>query len=121
MKEERELQEEMMLQRSNEMGSQLAKLMMKFNMSNTDIVKLLLDQEKLQKQKVVAIECEAEFFMADWYVKDFESLIYASELKNMSCNIANMEEHFAKYSVLIEQLKKETIFSQVEIELAKQF
>ncbi|KAG5069202.1 hypothetical protein JHK85_001579 [Glycine max] len=61
-----QLQEEMMLQRSNEMGSQLAKLMMKFNMSNTDIVKLLLDQEKLQKQKVVAIECEAEFFMADW-------------------------------------------------------
>ncbi|KAL5127457.1 Kinesin-like protein KIN-12D [Glycine soja] len=55
-----------------------------------------------------------------WYAKDFESLIHASELKNMSCNIANMEEHFVKYSILIEQLKKETIFSQVETELAKQ-
>eukprot|EP00256_Glycine_max_P066658 XP_025981253.1 LOW QUALITY PROTEIN: kinesin-like protein KIN-12D [Glycine max] len=115
-----QLQEEMMLQRSNEMGSQLAKLMRELDVSNTDIVTSLLDQEKLLKQKVVAIECEAEFFMADWYAKDFESLIHASELKNMSCNIANMEEHFVKYSILIEQLKKETIFSQVETEFAKQ-
>ena len=109
-----------MLLRSNEMGSQLAKLMRELDVSNTDIVTSLLDQEKLLKQKVVAIECEVEFFMADWYAKDFESLIHASELKNMSCNIANMEEHFVKYSILIEQLKKETIFSQVETELAKQ-
>ncbi|RZB68565.1 Kinesin-like protein KIN-12D, partial [Glycine soja] len=115
-----QLQEEIMLQRSNEMGSQLAKLMRELDVSNTDIVTSLLDQEKLLKQKVVAIECEVEFFMADWYAKDFESLIHASELKNMSCNIANMEEHFVKYSILIEQLKKETIFSQVETELAKQ-
>ena len=115
-----QLQEEIMLLRSNEMGSQLAKLMRELDVSNTDIVTSLLDQEKLVKQKVEAIESEAEFFMADWYAKDFESLIHASELKNMSCNIANMEEHFVKYSILIEQLKKETIFSQVETELAKQ-
>ncbi|KAH1162998.1 hypothetical protein GYH30_001501 [Glycine max] len=69
-----QLQEEMMLQRSNEMGSQLAKLMRELDVSNTDIVTSLLDQEKLLKKKVVAIECEAEFFMVDWYAKDFESV-----------------------------------------------
>ncbi|RDX99717.1 Kinesin-like protein KIN-12D, partial [Mucuna pruriens] len=112
-----QLQEEMMLQRSNEMGYQLAKLMKELDVSNTDIVTSLLDQEKLLKQKVVAMESQAEFFMADCYAKDFESLIHASELKNMS---SNMEEHFVKYSILIEQLKKETIFSQIETELGEQ-
>ena len=56
------------------MGSQLAKLMRELDVSNTDIVTSLLDQEKLLKKKVVAIECEAEFFMVDWYAKDFESV-----------------------------------------------
>ena len=30
--------------------------------------------KQLMKKKVVAIECEAEFFMVDWYAKDFESV-----------------------------------------------
>ncbi|XP_027348323.1 kinesin-like protein KIN-12D [Abrus precatorius] len=115
-----QLQEEMMLQRSNEMGSQLALLMRELDLSNTDVVTSLLDQEKLLKQKVEVIESQAEIFMADWCAKDFESLIYASEVKNMACNIADMEEHFVKYSTLIEQLKKETIYSQVETEVAEQ-
>jgi len=35
----------------------------------------------------VAIECERpNFFMADWYAKDFESLIHASELKDVTCS-----------------------------------
>ncbi|QCD83147.1 kinesin family member 15 [Vigna unguiculata] len=115
-----QLQEEMMLQRSNEMGSQLAKLMRELDVSNIDIVTSLLDQEALLKQKVEAIDSEADLFMTDWYAKDFESLIYASELKYMSCNIANMEEYFVKHCILIEQLKKEVILSQVETKLAEQ-
>lgn len=115
-----QLQEEMMLQRSNEMGSQLAIMMRELDLSNTDVVTSLLDQEKLLKQKVEVIESQAEFFMADWYAKDFELLIHASELRNMACNISDMEEHFVKYSTLTEQLKKETIFFQVETELAEQ-
>ncbi|MCI39992.1 phragmoplast orienting kinesin 2-like, partial [Trifolium medium] len=46
-----QLQEEMLLQRSNEMGSQLAMLMRELDLSNTDVVISLLDQEKLLKQK----------------------------------------------------------------------
>ncbi|KAK7319825.1 hypothetical protein RJT34_04553 [Clitoria ternatea] len=115
-----QLQEEMMLQRSNEMGSQLAKLMRDFDVSNTDIVTSFLEQENLMKQKVEAIESQAEFFMADWYAKDFESVIHASELKSMACTMADMEYHFVKSSTLIEQLKKEMILSQVETELAEQ-
>ncbi|CAJ1939382.1 unnamed protein product, partial [Sphenostylis stenocarpa] len=115
-----QLQEEMMLQRSNEMGSQLAKLMRELDVSNIDIVTSLLDQETILKQKVEAIESQADLFMADWYAKDFESLVYASELKNMSSNIAHMEEYFVEYSILVEQLKKEAILSQVETHIAEQ-
>ncbi|XP_015944937.1 kinesin-like protein KIN-12D isoform X1 [Arachis duranensis] len=115
-----QLQEEMMLQRSNEMGSQLAILMRDLDMSNNDAVISLLDQEKELKQKVEAVESEAEYFMEDWYAKDFESLIHASELKDMSHHLAHVEENFTKYSTLIEHLKKETIFSQVGTELADQ-
>lgn len=115
-----QLQEEMMLQRSNEMGSQLAILMRELDLSNTDVVTSLLDQEKILKKKVEAIESQADLFMADWYTKDFESLIHASELRNMASNIVGMEEHFVKYSTLIEHLKKEIIFFQVETELAEQ-
>jgi len=115
-----QLQEEMMLQRSNEMGSQLAKLMRELDVSNIDIVTSLLDQETILKQKVEAIDSQADLLMADWYAKDFEALIYTSELKYMSCNIANMEEYFFKHSMLVEQLKKEVILSQVETGLAEQ-
>ncbi|QHN82219.1 phragmoplast orienting kinesin 2 isoform [Arachis hypogaea] len=115
-----QLQEEMMLQRSNEMGSQLAILMRDLDMSNNDAVISLLDQEKELKQKVEAVESEAEYFMEDWYAKDFESLIHASELKDISHHLAHVEENFTKYSTLIEHLKKETIFSQVGTELADQ-
>ncbi|CAL5213205.1 unnamed protein product [Lathyrus oleraceus] len=115
-----QLQEEMMLQSSNEMGSQLATLMKELDLSNTDVVASLLDQEKLLKQKVEDTESQAEFLLADWYAKEFELLIHASEFSNMACNISDMEEHFVKSSTLIEQLKTETIFFQVETELAEQ-
>lgn len=105
-----QLQEEMMLQRSNEMGSQLAMLMRDLDLSNTDLVVSLLDQEKLLKQKLEATESQAEFIMVDWYAKDFELLIHAYEFSNMTCNISVMEEYFVKYSTLIEQLKTEAIF-----------
>ncbi|XP_058730761.1 kinesin-like protein KIN-12D [Vicia villosa] len=115
-----QLQEEMMLQRSNEMGSQLAILMRELDLSNSDLVVSLLDQEKLLKQRVEATESQAEFLMADWYAKDFELLIRSSEFSNVACNISDMEEHFVKYSTIIEQLKTETIFFRVETELAEQ-
>ncbi|XP_027191010.1 kinesin-like protein KIN-12D isoform X2 [Cicer arietinum] len=115
-----QLQEEMMLHKSNEMGAQLAILMRELDLSNSDVVTSLLDQEKLLKQRVEATESQAEFFMADWYAKDFELLIHASEFRNIAGNISDMEERFVKYSTLVEQLKKETIFFQVETELAEQ-
>ncbi|KAK2380517.1 phragmoplast orienting kinesin [Trifolium repens] len=117
---ELQLQEEMLVQRSNEMGSQLAMLTRELNLSNTDVVISLLDQEKLLKERVEATESQAEFFMANWYAKDIELLILTSECRNMACNISDMEVYFDKYSTLIEQLKKETIFFQVETELAEQ-
>jgi len=87
-----QLQEEMLLQRSNEMGSQLAMLTREFDLSNTDAVISLLDQEKLLKQKVEASESQAEFFMVDWYAKDFELLVHASEFRSMAYNISDMEK-----------------------------
>ncbi|KAG4949338.1 hypothetical protein JHK84_042798 [Glycine max] len=99
-----QLQEEMMLQRSNEMGSQLAKLMRELDVSNIDIVTSLLDQEKLLKQKVVAIECEAEFFMANWVnllklterMEITESL--EDEILEMNIVFSQMNDSFTKLS-----------------------
>ncbi|CAI8615059.1 unnamed protein product [Vicia faba] len=47
-----QLQEEMMLKRSNEMGSQLAMLMRELDLSNTDLVVSLLDQEKTNQIEI---------------------------------------------------------------------
>ncbi|KAI9123783.1 hypothetical protein K1719_005083 [Acacia pycnantha] len=113
-----QLQEEMMLQRSKEMEAQLAELMRELDFSNTDVVTSLLDQEQILEQKVEVLESQADFFMASWYCKDFESLIFALELENLACQIAHKEDDLMMCSKLSEHLKKEVICFQLEAEFA---
>ncbi|KAK4258730.1 hypothetical protein QN277_005145 [Acacia crassicarpa] len=113
-----QLQEEMMLQRSKEMEAQLAELMRELDLSNTDVVTSLLDQEQILEQKVEVLESQADFFMASWYCKDFESLIFALELENLACQIADKEDDLKMCSKLSEHLKKEVICFQLEAEFA---
>ncbi|XP_054777208.1 kinesin-like protein KIN-12D isoform X2 [Prosopis cineraria] len=111
-----QLQEEMMLQRSKEMESQLAELIRELDLSNTDVVTSLLDQEKILEQKVEVLESQAEFFIESWYCKDFESLIFALELENLACQIVDKEGDLMMCSKLSEHLKKEVICFQLEAE-----
>ncbi|XP_016650580.1 PREDICTED: LOW QUALITY PROTEIN: phragmoplast orienting kinesin 2 [Prunus mume] len=117
---ELKFQEELMLQRSNYMGSQLAILMKEFDLSNSNFGTSLLDQEKFLKDKEEALESQAECFMIDWCVKDFESLILTSELEEMAMHKVDMEREHITCCVMLEDLKKELILSKVDALLKEQ-
>ncbi|KAK0582663.1 hypothetical protein LWI29_028296 [Acer saccharum] len=115
-----QLQEEMMFQRSNYMGSQLSVLMNELDSSNKNIVASLLDQEKLLKDKEEVLKSEAELLMVDLCSKDFESLVLASELEEMALQKAEAERKNIHCFAVIENLKKEMIFSNVDAELKEE-
>lgn len=112
-----ELQEESMLQRSNYMGSELAMLMKELNASNRNILASLLDQEKLLKEKDEILRCEEEKFMMDLYAKELESFILASEVEQMAIQRANVDEEQTRFSVVLENLKKDMVILKVDAEL----
>ncbi|KAK4848274.1 hypothetical protein QYF36_011166 [Acer negundo] len=115
-----QLQEEMMFQRSNYMGSQLSVLMNELDLSNMNIVASLLDQEKLLKDKEEVLKSEAELLMVDLCSKDFESLVLASELEEMALQKAEAERKNIHCFAVIENLKKEMIVSNVDAELKEE-
>ncbi|PON49199.1 Kinesin-like protein [Parasponia andersonii] len=102
-----QLQEELMLQRSNNIGSQLAMLMTELNSSNKILTASLFDQEKLLQDKEEALESQAESSVMDWCLKEFESLILASELKEMALLKADTEREHMNCCAIIENLKRE--------------
>ncbi|XP_035540732.1 kinesin-like protein KIN-12D isoform X2 [Juglans regia] len=112
-----QLQEELMLQRSNDMGSQLSILMKELDLSNNNVLACLLDQEKILKYKEMVLESQADLFMVGWFSKDFESLILVSELEEMALQKADAEKEHIKCCSVLENLKKEIIFSKVDAEL----
>lgn len=115
-----QLQEELMLQRSNYIGSQLAMLMTELDLSNKNLAASLLDQEKLLQEKEDALESQAEFFMMDWCLKEFESLILASELEEMALCKAETEKEHINCCEIIENLKREIILFKIYSELKDQ-
>ncbi|KAB2602968.1 phragmoplast orienting kinesin 2-like [Pyrus ussuriensis x Pyrus communis] len=118
---ELQFQEELMLQRSNYMGSQLAILMKELDLSNSNFGASLLKQEKFLKEKEEAFESQVECFMIEWCSKDFESLILASELEVMAKHKADMEREHITCCAMLEDFKKEVIFSKVDTLLKGQF
>ncbi|XP_023879431.2 kinesin-like protein KIN-12D [Quercus suber] len=112
-----QLQEELMLQRSNYMGSQLAILIKELDLSKTDVLSYLLDQEKTLKYKEEALESQADLFVVDWCSKDLESLILASALEEMALQKAEAEREQIKCCSFLENLKKELIIFNVDSEL----
>ena len=113
-------QEELMLQRSNYMGSQLAILIKELDLSNTDVLAYLLDQEKMLKNKEEVIESQADLIVVDWYSKDFESLILASALEEMALQKVDAEREQIKCCSVLENLKKEIILFKVDLELKEE-
>lgn len=116
-----QLQEELILQRSNHIGSQLSMLMKELDLSNKNLVASLLDQEKLLKDKEEVFESQAEFFMRNWCLKEFESLILASELEEMARHKAGTEREYISCCAILEDLKREIILFKIEAELKDQF
>lgn len=116
-----QLQEESMLHRSNYMGSELAVLMKELDLSNSNILASLLDQQKLLQDKDEVIKSQAESFMIDLYSKDIESLILASELEHMALQKAHMEMEQIEWCTVLESLKKATIFLKVDADLKEQY
>lgn len=116
-----QLQEELMLQRSNHMASQLSMLMKELDSSNKTLAASLWDQEKLLKDKEEVFDSQAKSFMRSWCLKEFESLILASELEEMARRKADTEREYISCCAILEDLKKEIILFQIEAELKDQF
>ncbi|CAN1307267.1 Kinesin-like protein KIN-12D [Linum perenne] len=106
-------QEEMMLERSNQIGSQLNILMKELDTSNYDVMETLLTQEKLLKDKEQCFNSEADILLMDILSKEFESCIVASHLKDLACQRLEAD-------VMVECLKEEIIISLVDAELKAQ-
>ncbi|CBI32470.3 unnamed protein product, partial [Vitis vinifera] len=99
-----QLQEESMLHRSNYMGSELAVLMKELDLSNSNILASLLDQQKLLQDKDEVIKSQAESFMIDLYSKDIDELMEAK--MRLMIQVQELE---AEYRKVQEDLKiKET-------------
>lgn len=115
-----QFQEELMLQRSNYMGSQLAILMKELDSSNTNVIESLFYQEKKLKDKEELLNSQAELLMMDLCSKDFESFILASQIEEMAFQKIVAEREQISWVSILENLKKEIIFSRVEAELNEQ-
>ncbi|KAF4366869.1 hypothetical protein F8388_013934 [Cannabis sativa] len=117
---ELQLQEELMVQRSNYIGSQLVMLMAELDLSNKNLAASLLDQEKLLQDKEEVFKSQSESFMMEWCVKEFESLILASQLEEMALRKANAEREHSQCCTILEDLKREIILFKVDAELKDQ-
>ncbi|XP_062092244.1 kinesin-like protein KIN-12D [Humulus lupulus] len=117
---ELQLQEELMLQRSNYIGSQLAMLMTELDLSNKNLAASLLDQEKLLQDKEEVFKSQSESFMMEWSVKEFESLILASELDEMALRKADTEREHSQCCTILENLEREIFLFKVDTELKDQ-
>lgn len=115
-----QLQEELMFERFNQMGSQLAILMKEMDLSNRNIVASLLDQEKQRKDNEDVLKAEADFLMLDSSSKSFESLVLALKLEEMALQKAESERINIICCAVIESLKKQMIFSKVDAGLMEQ-
>lgn len=112
-----QLQEELMFERFNHMGSQLAILMKELDLSNRNIVASLLDREKQLKDNEEILKSEADFLIVDFSSKDFESIVLASKLEELALQRVDAEGKNIICSAVIESLKKQIILSKVDAEL----
>ncbi|XP_057992919.1 kinesin-like protein KIN-12D isoform X2 [Hevea brasiliensis] len=115
-----QLQEQLMLQRSNYMGSQLSILMKDLDFSNRKIDESLIDQEIMRKEKEELLNSEAELFMIELWSKDIESLVLASQLEEMFIEKVIAERKHINCGSDLEHLKEEMIFLMVDGNLKDQ-
>ncbi|KAL6522612.1 hypothetical protein OROMI_031570 [Orobanche minor] len=97
-----QFQEEMMLERSSDMGSELAVIMKELDLCNENALASIMDQE--------------EDFMMELHAKDFELLILSAELKQTSLMVADVENTCMSAYEAFENLKKDIVFKSLEFD-----
>ncbi|KAL1192271.1 Kinesin-like protein KIN-12D [Cardamine amara subsp. amara] len=110
-------QEELMLQRSNSMGSQLDILMKEIDLSNGNLAETLLEQELRLNQKADFFDTEVQLYLMDICSKDVESLVLALTVKEFSSCLAVVDRELLEHHDIVEDLKEKLFVSQVESEL----
>ncbi|KAL0365440.1 UNVERIFIED_CONTAM: Kinesin-like protein KIN-12D [Sesamum angustifolium] len=109
-----QFQEEVMLQVSNNMGSELAVLMKELDHSNKHTMESILDQEKLLKEKDELFQHQEENFMIELSAKDFELLILSSELKQTFLLKTDAEKTCISTLEVLEDFKKDIVFKSLD-------
>ncbi|KAL8554411.1 hypothetical protein ACS0TY_002561 [Phlomoides rotata] len=107
-------QEEVMLQRSNDIGSELANLMKEIDLSNEQALESILDQEKLLEEKNELFRYQEENLMIELTAKDFELLILSTELKQTCLLKADLENSFISTLEVLENVKKDIVFKSID-------
>ncbi|KAH6772638.1 hypothetical protein C2S51_011042 [Perilla frutescens var. frutescens] len=107
-------QEEVMLQRSNDIGSELAILMKELDLSNKQALASILDQERLLREKDELFQYQEENFMLELLAKDFELFVLSAELKQISLLKTDMENTFVSTLEVLENFKKEIVFKSLD-------
>ncbi|KAG2306209.1 hypothetical protein Bca52824_025957 [Brassica carinata] len=110
-------QEELMLQRSDSMGSQLDILMKEIDLSNGNLAETLLEQKLQLNQKSDFFDSEVQRYLMDLCSKDVESLVLALKVKECSSCLAVLDRELLDHQAIVEDLKEKLYVSQVESEL----
>ncbi|CAH8358439.1 unnamed protein product [Eruca vesicaria subsp. sativa] len=103
-------QEELMLQRSDSMGSQLDILMKEIDLSNGNLAETLNEQRDF-------FDTEVQHYLMDLCSKDVESLVLAQKVKECSSCLAVLDRELLDHQAIFEDLKEKLFVSQVESEL----
>ncbi|CAH2053339.1 unnamed protein product [Thlaspi arvense] len=110
-------QEELMLQRSDSIGSQLDILMKEIDSSNVHLAETLLEQELHLSQKDEFFETEVQLYLVDVLSKDVESFVLALKVEEYSSCLADVDRELLDHHAIVEDLKEKLFVSQVESEL----
>jgi len=113
-------QEELMLERSNIMGSELAMLMNDLDQHNSNAVASLSEQKELLKSKEEVIKSQAENFTATLYEKDFGLLIFASQLQQLAHHNVEMAKELKAYCSALDHLTEDMVSLGINANLKEQ-
>ncbi|XP_015163781.1 phragmoplast orienting kinesin 2 isoform X1 [Solanum tuberosum] len=112
-----QFQEESMLARSEQMGSELVELMKEIDLSNKTVLASLVDQERVLKEKEEAVKSLEDSLTMEFSAKDFESLILSSELEERTILISELERKNKHFYEVAEGLKRKIIFDNLDVAL----
>ncbi|KAL5713441.1 hypothetical protein ACHQM5_015513 [Ranunculus cassubicifolius] len=112
-----QIQEELMVARSNSMGVELAHIVEELDLHKTNALAVLSDQIKHLRDKEESATSQVELLKIDLAAKDYESLILGSELFQTGLQKANLESERETYTMFLEDIKQDIIFLCVDAEL----